>query len=62
MTTKPTDQQRLIHALWHWVQAHSWPVRTEQLAEWIPEDLHDELGNAIITVDEWLRTQTGSGL
>ena len=59
--TTPTDQQRLIHALWNWLQSVSWKANHDQL-DWIPEDLHDELGNAIITVDEWLRTQTGSGL
>lgn len=58
---KPTDQQRLIHALWHWLEAVNWQHYRDQ-ADWIPRDLDIELGNALITVDEWLRTQTGSGL
>lgn len=58
---KPTDQQRLIHSLWQWVTAVAWK-ETGHYKDWIPADLQAELGNTIITVDEWLRTQTGSGL
>lgn len=53
MTTKPTDQQRLIHALWNWIQVILWGADLDK-DEWIPKDLHDELGNALITVDQWI--------
>lgn len=49
----PTDQQRLIHVLWTWLRAVSWKASQDDRA-WIPEDLRDELGNALITVDDWL--------
>lgn len=49
----PTDQQRLIHVLWTWLRAVSWKASQDDRA-WIPEDLRDELENALITVDDWL--------
>lgn len=54
--TTPTDQQRLIHALWQWITAVAWK-ETGNYKDWIPADLHAELGNTIITVDDWNQTQ-----
>lgn len=52
--TTPTDQQRLIHVLWNWLRGVSWKASQNDL-DWIPEELRAELGNAIITVDDWLK-------